>query len=456
MELNLNTSQKLNLSQRMVLSAKILQMSSIELNEYLKELSETNPLVEYEEKAPPENKFDNLSKKLEWLDAGDEQNRYYYSQDKDDEGENWNFSAMQDETLEEHLLGQINTQKLDPNVQAAAEFAAKSLDENGYLKETAQSISVLTGIDDKLAAEGIALLKTLDPPGVGASTLSECLELQLLAADKPDMTAIAIVREHLDAIAKNQLKAIAKGLGVSLDEVIASVNRIKTLNPKPSRGFSSNESLGYITPDAYIYKNRQGDYDITLSDYYSPTIRINSYYKTIVKSGENDEAREYISDKLHQAEWVMKCIDRRNSTLMSTLGLIVRIQRGFFDSGAGNLVPMKLSDIALKLNVHESTVSRAVRDKYIQCVWGIFPISYFFSSSVSKTAQIRSGGQEISQDSAKLKIREIIEKENKAKPLSDRAIAEMLEADGIYISRRTVAKYREALGIPGTSVRKKY
>ncbi len=299
MELNLNTSQKLTLSQQMVLSAKILQMSAIELNDYLRELSETNPLVEYEEKAPPEKKPDELKQKLEWLDSGDEQNRYYYSQDKEDEGEDWNFSSMQDETLAEHLLTQINTQRLKPEVHSAAEFAAKSLDENGYLKETAESISSLTGIDQKYTAEAISLLKTLDPPGVGASSLSECLEIQLLAEEIPNMTAVAIVREHLDAVAKNQLKAISKALGVSLDDVIAAVNKIKNLNPKPSRGFSTNESLSFITPDAYIYKNSRGGYDITLNDYYSPSIRINSYYKTIVKTSENAEAKEYINDKLH-------------------------------------------------------------------------------------------------------------------------------------------------------------
>ncbi len=153
----------------------------------------------------------------------------------------------------------------------------------------------------------------------------------------------------------------------------------------------------------------------------------------------------------------MKCIDRRNSTLMSTLRLIVEKQIDFFDKGAGNLIPMKLSDISLKLDVHESTVSRAVRDKYIQCSWGIFPISYFFSSSVSKTAASEDGsGSEVSQDSVKFKIKEIIDNENKSKPLSDRAICEALEESGISISRRTVAKYREAIGIPGTSVRKKY
>ena len=453
LELNLNTSQKLSLSQRMVLSAKILQMSSIELNDYLKELSQSNPLVEYDEKSPEDTRFDNLQKKLEWLDSGDEQNRYYYSEDKEDESENWNFKTAQSETLEEHLLSQINTQKMKKDIRIAAEFAAKSLDENGYLKESAETISALSGINKEDTEKAIALLKSLDPPGAGAKDLSECLTIQLQSEENPDMTAVEIAKNHLDALARNQLKGIAKKLGIPLDDVIEASRRIKRLNPKPSRGFSSNESLSYITPDAYIYKNAKGDYEITLNDYYSPSLRINGYYKTIVKSSDSTEAKEYISDKLHQAEWVIKCIDKRNNTLMSTLELIVEIQRDFFDSGAGNISPMKLMDISERLNIHESTVSRAVRDKYIQCSWGIFPLSYFFSSSVSKS-DAKDG--EISQDSVKLKIKDIIDGEDKCKPLSDRAVAELLEADGISISRRTVAKYREAMGIAGTSMRKKY
>lgn len=437
----------------MVLSAKILHMSSVELNDYLKELAQNNPVVEYDEKEPSEDRLDTLRKKLEWLDSADEQNRYYYSQDKEDEGENWNFAVMQEETLEEHLLAQINTQRLRHEVSLAAEFAVKSLDVNGYLKETPESISRLTGIDMEYTKEAVSLLKTLDPAGVGASDLGECLKIQLTAAENPNETAIAIVTGCLDELAKNQLKSIAKKLGVTLDDVVAAVKEIKSLNPRPSRGFSTNESLSYITPDAYIYKNADGGYDITLNDYYSPSLKINSYYKTIVKNSDSAEAKEYINDKLSQAQWVIKCIDKRNSTLLSTLGLIVSIQKDFFDSGTASLVPMKLSDISEKLGVHESTVSRAIRDKYIQCSWGIFPISRFFSSSLAKKGEENA---EISQDSVKQRIKEIIDNEDKKKPLSDRAIGEMLEKDGITISRRTVAKYREAMDIPGTSVRKSY
>ena len=453
MELNLNLSQRLLLSQRMVLSAKILQMSSIELNDYLKELSQTNPLVEYEEKRPSVNKFDALSKKLDWLDYADEQNRYYYRQDREDEGENWNFASPHSETLEEYLIAQIDTQRLNNDIRLAAEFAAKSLDENGYLLEDAKSISSLTGIDISLTEKAIELLKTLEPCGVGASDLRECLELQLLNAPEENPTAIAIVRDYLDALAKNQLKPIARSLGVSLNEVIEAAEEIKKLNPKPSRGFSSNESLSYIVPDAYIYKSPSGEYEITLNDFCSPSLKINGYYKAIIKSSGNDEAKEYIANKFNQAEWVMKCIEKRNSTFMNTLRFIVDYQRPFFDSSDGKLSPMKLSDVAAALSVHDSTISRAVRDKYIQCSRGIFPLKYFFSSSVLKA---ENGKSEVSQNSVKQRIKEIIDAEDKAGPLSDRAIGEALEAEGISISRRTVAKYREAMGIAGASVRKDF
>lgn len=330
MELNLNTVQKLTLAHRMVLSAQILQMSSLELNDYLKELSENNPLVEYKEKSASETDFNIIAKKLDWLASSDEQNKYYYNEDKEDENDKWNFSPEQNESLEEHLLAQINTQRLEKSVRAAAIFAAKSLDENGYLAETADSIVSLTGIEKISVEAGIRLLKTLDPIGVGASDLKECLLLQLLSEDIPDTTAVAIVENCLELLAKNSLKTIARKLEKPLEEVVKSALKIKSLNPKPSRGFSSDNKLEYITPDAYIYKNPYGNYEIRLNDYYSPSIKINGYYKSIIKNSDSNEAKEYVNEKLSQAQWVIKCINKRNSTLMSTLELILEMQMPFF------------------------------------------------------------------------------------------------------------------------------
>lgn len=451
MELKLNTSQKLTMSQQMVLSAKILQMSWAELNEYMKELSQSNPLVEYEESPPSREDAPELGKKLEWLESGDEQNRLYYSDDREYERENHNF-ATSAETFEEHLLSQIRTQKLKPEIKQAAEFAVKSLDENGYLTESVQSISALTGINKEDTQRAIELLYTLDPPGTGASGLRQCLLLQL---DSSDTVAAEIITNHLDDLAKNRLKLIAAKLGIPLNDVIEACRRIKALNPKPSRGFPSPEGPAYIIPDACVYKTPSGEYDVALSDFYCASLKINDYYKGIIKSGENPDAAEYVNEKLRQAQWVLKCIDRRNSTLLSTIKLITSLQRPFFDNGAGSLSPMKLSDIAQRLGIHESTVSRAVRDKYIQCSWGVFPLGYFFSAPVTKNTE-KTDCSEISRDSVKLRIRELISAEDKKHPLSDRAISEALEKEGISISRRTVAKYRESMDIAGTSMRKDF
>lgn len=456
MELNISLSQKLSLSQRMVLSAKILQMSSLELNDYLKDLSEGNPIIEYTEKEAEQNKFDTLRKKLEWLDAGDEQNRYYYSEDREDEAnnDNWNFRIYDSDTLEEYLLSQINMQKLPEHIKKAAEFTVKSLDENGYLKETAETISAFCGISAEDAQKAIDLSKSLDPLGVCAYDLRECLLIQLLSEINPDITAIEIVKNHLDLLARNQIKTISKLLNTSIDDVIQSVHKIKTLNPRPGAGFSSNESLNYIIPDAYIYKNKNGDYEISLSDFYSPKIKINGYYKNIIRVSDDTSTKEYIRTKLNQAEWVIKCIDKRNSTFTSTLKLIVDKQINFFENGTGQLVPMKLSDISSKLNFHDSTVSRAIRDKYIQCRHGVFPVAYFFTCAASSSASNKN--KTASQESVKNRIKEIINNENKFKPLSDREISELLNEEGISVSRRTVAKYREAMEIGGTSIRKDF
>ncbi|MPM52122.1 RNA polymerase sigma-54 factor [bioreactor metagenome] len=352
------------------------------------------------------------------------------------------------------MLSQINTQKLPEHIKKAAEFVVKSLDENGYLKETSETISAYCGISTDDAQKAINLSKSLDPLGVCAFDLKECLLIQLLSDKNPDITAVEIVKNHLDLLAKNQIKTIAKRLNISIDSVLKSVNKIKTLSPRPVSGFSAKDSLNYIIPDAYIYKNAAGIYEIRLSDYYSPTIKINGYYKDIIKISDDVHAKEYVRNKLNQAEWVIKCIDKRNSTFMSTLNLIVDKQLIFFENGIGHLSPMKLSDISSKLNIHESTVSRAIRDKYIQCRHGVFPVAYFFTCAASSA--LSQDEQPVSQESVKNMIKEIINNEDKHIPFSDREISELLQKKGVTVSRRTVAKYREAMEIGGTCLRKDF
>lgn len=452
MDLVLNTSQKLALSQRMLQSAEILQMSSQELVEYVKELSVENPVVEYEEKAPEENKFDVLKRKLDWLDSADEQNKTYYREDKEDEldNDNWNFKENIGENLEEYLFSQVNVLPLERRNLAVAHYIIESIDGNGYVDDSTEGMASRLNVDVEIVNDMLMLIQSLEPAGVGARSLKECLLIQLKKMEVKNMLAEKIIDKELETLGKNQLHIIAKKLKASMEDVVDACDLIKTLNPKPGNSFTSDKNLEYVTPDVVIVKEK-GEYQIVLNDYFFPKIRINSYYKTIINNDNTDNAKEYVYDKIKQAEWAMKCISKRNSTLVKTLEVILELQRDFFDNGPGNLRPMKLMDVAERIEMHESTVSRAVRDKYLQCSWGVFGLNCFFSTGVSMDNSCK-----VTPDSIKADIKLIIDEENKQSPLSDREITEELNNRGVNISRRTVAKYREAIGILGTTGRKSY
>lgn len=456
MDLILTTSQKLVLSQRMLQSAEILQMSSQELVEYVKELSIENPVVEYEETLQEQNKFDLVKKKLEWLDASDEQNKVYYHEEKDEESnnDNWNFKENSGENLEDYLLSQINILPIKKSRLEVAQYLVECINSNGYLEDTIENIALCLKTEEIVVKEMLSLIQSLEPLGVGARNLKECLLIQLKSEDLRNPLAEKIIENDLETLGKNQLHVIAKKYKKTIDEVIEACNLIKGLNPKPGNSFSCNKTLEYITPDAVVVKEKE-EYKIILNDYYFPKISINTYYKNIVKEDSSDKAKDYVCDKIRQAEWAIKCISKRNTTLLKTIEVIVELQNGFFDNGPGNLKPLKLMDVAERINMHESTVSRAVRDKYLQCSWGVFALCSFFSTGVcSRNAEGLEG--KTTPETIKLKMKGIIENEDKQSPLSDREITEKLNEKGIEISRRTVAKYREAMGILGATGRRAF
>lgn len=457
MDLVLTTSQKLALSQRMLQSAEILQMSSQELVEYVQELAVENPVVECEENKEEQEKFDQLKRKLEWLDEADEQNKTYYKEEKEDESNNdmWNFKQNEGETLYDYLISQINVLSMDTDRLLTAHYIIECVNKNGYIEDSVEEMASCLGMPISLVEEMLAVVQGFEPEGVGARSLKECLLLQLKRLEKPCLLAEKIVENELETLAKNQLHIIAKHMKVSIDDVISARGIIRSLNPKPGNSFRSERNLEYITPDVIVIREK-GEYEIVLNDYYFPRISINSYYKSIIKGKDSSvEDKEYVSGKIKQAEWAMKCISKRNTTLVKTLEIIICMQKAFFDYGPGHLKPLRLIDVAEQIEMHESTVSRAARDKYLQCSWGIFPLNYFFSSGVS--AKTKDNNQDkITPESIKIKIKDIIEEENVKTPFSDREITERLNAMGIDISRRTVAKYRETMGILGASGRKGY
>ncbi|WP_313529705.1 RNA polymerase factor sigma-54 [Anaerotignum sp.] len=452
MDLSLQLAQKQILSQRMQQSVEILQMNTITLSEYIHELAEENPLLEWQDNSAEQPlKDDKLLRKLEWLEEADEQNRSMYRVEQEDERERQETVGKRErESLREYLLFQINILKVNEGFKRVLRFLAQSTEESGYLEQGA-----LEAAQEKFHMEGtcctdvLNLLQSLDPPGVGARNLEECLLIQLRQKSASSL-AISMVEKHLHDLAKNRMSHVAKQLKVTLDEAIAAFEEIKNCEPKPGQGFICDKPVEYILPDVYVQK-KDGQLLVTINSSATPKLYISQSYIKILREGSSEETKEYISNKLKQAEWAMQCISKRESTLLETAKCIVDQQKEFFLRCDGPLKPLRMADIAECMQVHESTISRAVRDKYVQCDRGVFALNSFFSKALAA-----DGEGTVSADSIQQKIRSMIEEENKKKPYSDRELTEKLQKEGIQISRRTVAKYREGMGIAGASGRKSY
>ena len=454
MDIRMTVTQTQILSQKMIQSMEILQMSCQELNEYIKDMALENPVVDIEDSYEVPDKASDLVKKLEWLDSIDERNRIYYRQEYAEDAEEkrlMDYSENIGEELSEYLLHQLLTVELSDLQYDIIQYMVYSLDSKGYMEEDLTDIAERFETTVDFVEEQLKLLQNLDPAGVCARNVEECLLLQLNREKEKDLTACAIVSDYLELLGKNQLHVIAKKMKVSLEEVIRACDHIKELNPKPGSGFDARGQLKYITPDVTVVK-LSNYYEILLNEYTYPKIGINHFYKQVLENETSKETQKYIIDKIRQAEWIQNCIGQRNSTLMRVSKTIVDYQHTFFDLGMGHLKPLRLQDVAEILDVHESTVSRAIRDKYLQCSWGIFPMNYFFSKSLP----VRSNDGKVTTEHVKNILVAVIDEEDKKKPLSDRAITERLVERGVKISRRTVAKYREELGIKDASGRKQF
>lgn len=455
MDVQLSLEQKQALSQRMIQSAQILQMSSQELEKYVEELALENPVIDIVETPPPADSMAEKLRKYEWLNSLDEQNRstYYQRDAADDErpdGE-WNFPVNEGETLRDYLWSQIVTADYTKKEREILDYMLESLDSRGYMMEDLHAIAEEFGVEYGCAEGLLKKLQELDPAGICARDLPECLTLQAKRFGILTPQLHTLLNEYLDLVAKNQLPVIARHLKLPIDEVSRCCRLIKKLNPKPGSSFCSREQLSYIVPDVTLVKFKDR-FEILLNEYLYPNIQVNGYYRQLSREQNDPETSAYLQDKIKQAEWLRDCISKRSATLLSVSKSILYFQEDFFTRGERFLKPLRLCDVAQELDIHESTVSRSVRGKYLQCPWGVFPMNFFFSKGVSAA----SGEAGMSVSSIKQALAEIIERENKQKPYSDRALGEELEKIGISISRRTVAKYRQELALPDASGRKDY
>ena len=460
MELSMSMKQTQTLSPQMMQSMEILQMGSQELLEYIQDQVQENPVLEMEEKYGKGDDTAVLQRKLEWLESTDAQNRYYHQQDTEDDEKdpisNYGTVDEREENLYLYVLSQLEVMDLEPELLPVGRFLVESLNQNGWLDESVEDLAEELGKPVEEVEKALAAVQSLEPAGVGARNLSECLVLQLQRRHEDSELAIRIARDYLDPLSKSRYGLIAKSLGVFQEEVRTACDLIRTLNPRPGGGFAARENLVYINPDLFVV-NFPDHFELLTNDYFFPDLNISGYYCRMLKSTEDNEVKDYLMGKVRQAKWVVHSIEQRRSTLLRCAECILELQEEFFRRGPGHLKPMCLADIAQKVGVHESTVSRTVRDKYLQCASGVYPLSYFFSRSLGAPAA-RPGTEEnaSSPDFAKALLKKLIGGEDKHKPLSDQKLCERMAREGCELSRRTVAKYRDELGIPSTTGRKQY
>ncbi|MEO1231459.1 MAG: RNA polymerase factor sigma-54 [Myxococcota bacterium] len=355
------------------------------------------------------------------------------------------------ETLQEHLEQQVGLLQLVEDDREIALQIIGALDDRGFLVGERPTEDIAIALDKSVdhVERVLQMVQRLDPVGVAARDLSECLITQMDVRDIADPLARVLVQRYLVELEKRNFHAIAKAEEVELEAIVHSLEVIRGLEPRPARNFGGEDSV-YITPDIYVYK--VGDeYQIVLNEDGLPKLRIAGYYRKALQNGMSGEAKKYVSDKLASAKWLISSIHRRQQTIYKVMESILKFQRDFFDRGIDHLKPLILRDVAQDIEMHESTVSRVTSNKYVHTPRGIFELKYFFSSSLSRT----NSGEDVASASVKNRIKQLIDAENAKRPLSDQAIVKALEKDDIKIARRTVAKYREAMGILSSTKRRK-
>lgn len=451
LQMNIGQYQKILMTPQLDYSLKILRLNNEELMELISEEMLINPLLEYKE--PDET----ISKTVVVDNEINERPAYnrFNSEDEDDEVNYINsipdYRSIKP-NLTQYLLLQLHTQKRPDGIIKVCEYLIECINDNGYLnidtKELAKEFQVKTSIIEKC----IGIIQELEPPGIGARNLKECLKLQLFRKKIHIPHLNELIEKYLDLIALNKIPQVALAMGVSIDYINQLLDIIKTLEPRPGSSFNTMSTC-YIKPDIIVSK-LEDTFQVAVNKEHIPDIQINRYYSGLLSSKCNlvNEEYNYINKHYQSASWLIRCIEQRGYTLERVAKAIVERQIQFFDLGEKHLMPLTLKEIAEELELHESTISRAVNGKYLLCSWGTYELKYFFSSKAIK----REIGEDGSSAIAKYEIKQLIEGEDKKNPFSDTAICERLKEKSIHISRRTVAKYRTQLNIPPMDIRKRY
>ncbi len=462
----------MKLTPQQVQYLQLLQLPVLALEQRIKAELEMNPLLEEaEEPAEEATEISETPESAEPATAeeegytfedfmNDELDGHKTPRNTNDEEDREEFPQPAEQTVAQRLIDQIHLLDISPEEKILSEEIIGNIDEDGYLRRDltlivqdlnlAQNLSITA----ERAEEILALIQHLDPPGIAARSLQECLTVQLeVGESSPQLRekALKILRDHFDDFTMKHYNELARCLGIDTSQLKPVIELIQKLNPKPGEGqFSAQQN--YIVPDFNVERD-DGDFIITLNDRNVPPLRINRGYKELMsrrnKNGAADGVKDFIRKRFEAAKWFIASINQRRETMMKVMRAIVEKQRAFFETGE-NLRPMIYKDIAEIIGMDISTISRVVNGKYVQTEYGVFELRHFFSDKLTT-----STGEEVSNKEVKKSIREMIDKEDSNRPLSDDRIAEVLNSEGLHIARRTVAKYREAMKIPVARLRRK-
>ena len=483
----LRLSQNLSLQQKMapqlIQSLQLLQMSTLELELEIKQQLELNPLLEDnieldEEQEEPEEALDEGLKEEEelpedmeevnWEALLDDQfDQGSYNSERTEYDPNWEVDREPQENrittmppMMQRLYEQLSLSDLREGEREIGEFIIGSLNDRGYLGCSAEEIAEILEISVEEVERVLTLIQSFEPPGIGARDLRECLLIQLQQHEGAYREqALLIVRQYMEDLTKRRFTRITRALGISQEDLKATLELIQNLQPYPGSPSSSDYAdlltldmeVIYITPDLLVEKIGD-EWVVSLTDGTLPSLRINATYSKLLKDSRRngkDEVQSYVSKKLNDARWLINAIHQRRTTMLKVANYIVRAQMGFFEEGPAHLRPMVLQDVADAVEMHVSTISRVSNGKYMQTPHGVFELKYFFDSRVST-----DDGEDVSARSVKERISRMVSDEKKESPLSDKEIGDVLSEEGLQIARRTVAKYRDQLGIPSQRYRK--
>lgn len=473
-------TQQLMLAPQMRQSLKILQVAALDLRTTIQEELQANPTLEElplegisldrraghagdGDAAPPGDNHEAMEfgrdRDLEILGKLNDDWRDHLSDaggvrattsEEDERRQHFLESLTTQASLAEHLMGQADLTDLTEPVRAALRYLVGSLDDRGFLTTTPADIALLAQLPLDTVQQALALLRTLDPPGIGAKDLADTLLLQLAHQGRGRSVAARLVREHFALLVRRRIPDLARRTGLPPETIQAAIEEIGTLDPAPGRRFAE-DSNRVVVPDVTIEKEGT-EWKITLNSDYIPRLRLSNTYKDLIAKGTLAKSeRDYLREKLRSGKFIINAIEQRQRTIERIAREILHHQRAFFEEGVAKLKPLTMTRIADLIGVHETTVSRAVANKYVQTPHGVFELKFFFTSGYQSDA-----GQSVANTSVKEMIADIIAGEDPGAPLSDQDIVGLLAAKGLQLARRTVAKYREELGLLSSNLRRRY